>query len=155
MEGLESLVDGHYARGPGSDNGALATIENIHTDLHQSQERSGSTRDVTAQLKRLLPGLNLIRLAEEQRGRPEGTGLFKNVEEFRTSLQDVFTEFTERPSETEVIERLRVHPLCQHKTSNATFESQTRTLRDWIKKLGFTSFHNAWRDYLLSQKTGK
>jgi hypothetical protein len=88
-------------------------------------------------------------------GRLKGTGLFKDIDDFHIALWDVFGGFSRKPSETEVIELLRQHQLCQRKTSNAPLENQTRTLRGWLKKSGFKDFHDAWRKYRLSEKNGK
>lgn len=88
-------------------------------------------------------------------GRPKGTGLFKSIEDFCVALRSVFEGFSQKPSEVQVIEQLRQHPLCQQKTSRAKLENQTRTLRDWIQKAEYNDFHDAWRKHLLSQKNGK
>lgn len=91
------------------------------------------------------------RLLTRGRGRTKGSGLFKTVEDFRAALQNVFEGFSQKPSEIEVIEHLRQHALCQRRTSKAALQSQTRTLRGWIKKSGFNDFHDAWRRHLLSR----
>ena len=131
-------------------HGGQVTIEGINKDLQRH-----TTGAVITKLKRLLPGLRIMHLEELKGGRPEGTGLFRNKEDFRIALFDVFAEFIDKPSETAVIERLRQHRLCQRKTSSASLQNQARTLRSWIKKLGYSDFHAAWRIYRLSRRSGK
>jgi hypothetical protein len=87
------------------------------------------------------------------RGRPKDTGAFRGGN-FKVALWEVFGTFDDKPPETQVIERLRQHRLCQRQSS-ASLENQRRTLLGWLKDAGFENYHVAWREYLLSQKNGK
>lgn len=141
-------------------SGGRVTIENINTALIMSNERNGpgrATSDVIAQLKRLLPGLRLIELAEGQRGRPkEGSGWFRNIKDFRTAMKETLATQTKRPTQLRLLKLLDDHPLCQLKPDNERNQSHTKLLRDWLKKrLKLKSYDEALDRYWKSAKRGE
>lgn len=137
-------------------DGSHITIEYIHNDFHRHTKpgRSGNaTRIVMAQLKHLLPGLRIITF--ELMGRPEGSGWFKGVKDFRTALKAVLATQISRPTQLKTLKLLDEHQLCQLKSDEPRTQSHTKLLRHWLHKAGFKKYDEALRRYWNPPKKRK
>jgi hypothetical protein len=99
-----------------------------------------------AGLRKLLPKLD--------GGRPEGTGLFRNKDDFQMALKDVLENAHKKPSQREALHSLRQHALCRKQTKEYPSQNETKTLRNWLKKCGIT-YKEALEKYWEPLQNGK
>lgn len=99
-----------------------------------------------AQLRELLP--------KPDEGRPQGTGLFFDEDDFLTALKDVMRAARKKPSQRETLHALRQHRLCRNPTADYPTQNQTKTLRNWLKRCEVT-FKEALERYWKPYQNGK
>ena len=97
-------------------------------------------------LRKLLP--------KPDEGRPQGSGLFKNKEDFLIALKDVLEKAHKQPSQIVALHALRQHPLCQRQTKDRPTQNKTKTLRNWLEKCGMT-YQDALKRYWKPAQKGK
>jgi hypothetical protein len=99
-----------------------------------------------ARLRDLLPKLD--------GGRPEGTGLFKNIDDFQMALKDVLGKAHKKLSQREALHAIRQHPLCQKQTKDFPSQNETKTLRNWLDKCEM-KYKDALEKYWKPAQKGK
>ena len=78
------------------------------------------------------------RLPKPDEGRPPGSGLFKDTDDFLTALKDVLRKARKKPSERETLHAIRQHALCKKQTKDFPSQNQIRTLGNWLKRCKLT-----------------
>lgn len=99
-----------------------------------------------ARLRKLLP--------KPDEGRPKGTGLFRDEDDFLTALKDVLQKASKKLSQREALHAIRQHPLCQKKTSAFPSQNETKTFRNWLDRCDL-KYKDALEIYWQSPKKGK
>ena len=99
-----------------------------------------------SRLRKLLP--------KPEDGRPQGSGLFKNTDDFLTALKDVLGKAHKKPTQIVALRALRQHPLCQIQTTDELTQNHTKTLRNWLKECGMM-YKDALERYWKPAQKGK
>jgi len=141
-----------------ASNGAHIGIVHINDDLARAERRQLGRTSVLAQLRELISGLEIISLEEVKlklSGRPEGSGWFKSIRDFRTALKQVLATQKRRPTQLTLLRLLDYHPLCQMTPAKPRLQSHTKLLRDWLDKARIKNYEKALSLYWKPSKSGK
>ncbi|MEK6286006.1 MAG: hypothetical protein AABO57_09725 [Acidobacteriota bacterium] len=141
-----------------ASNGSRISIEHINDDLARSERKQLGRTSVVTQLKQLVSGLEIISMEEAKSklsGRPEGTGWFKSLKDFRIALKEVLAAQNSRPTQLNVLKLLDNHRFCQIKARKPRNQSHTKLLRHWLHKAKIKSYNKALQMYWKPSKSGK
>ena len=122
---------------------AVLCVKNNHIS---AEEYRALHEKEWSRLRKLLP--------KPEDGRPQGSGLFKNTDDFLTALKDVLEKAHKKPTQIVALHALRQHPLCQGQTTDKPTQDQTKTLRNWLTKCGMT-YKDALERFWKPARKGK
>jgi hypothetical protein len=131
----------------------IAMLYAMELSIHYVKENPLSAEDFRAHQERAFARIREL-LPKPDDGRPKGTGLFRDADDFLTALKDVLGKAHKRPSQRQALHAIRQHPLCRKQTKDYPTPNQAKTLRNWLDKCGMT-YEDALEKYWKPAQRGK
>lgn len=125
----------------------------MELSIHYVKENPLSAEEFRAHQEKAFARIREL-LPKPDDGRPKGTGLFRDTDDFQTALKDVLEKAHKKPSQREALHAIRQHPLCRKQTKDYPTANQAKTLRNWLDKCGMT-YEDALEKYWEPAQKGK
>jgi hypothetical protein len=142
-----------FARGIFADVMHIAMLYTLELATLYVKENPMSAEEFRAHQEKAFARLRKL-LPKPDEGRPKGTGLFRNEDDFLTALKDLLQEASSKPSQRQALHAIRQHPLCQKQTAAFPSQNETKTLRNWLDKCGM-KYKDALEKYWKPAQKGK
>jgi hypothetical protein len=125
----------------------------MELSIHYVKENPLSAEEFRAHQEKAFARIREL-LPKPDDGRPKGTGLFRDTDDFQAALKDVLENAHKRPSQRQALHAIRQHPLCRKQTKAYPTPNQAKTLRNWLDKCGMT-YEDALEKYWKPAQRGK